>query len=141
MLLARQQQELLELAAEEFRATRIVESERGQRIEHAIRPGVPSVIRLDADDRHYDFRRNAEFVLGASKRCFVGTPEVDARFDPRRREKPGRELVPQRRDEHWTRNRFDDLGLVLHLREQAAQCLRTEAALARHFGNEVLYLR
>ena len=64
-VVARKQQVLLELAAEEARARRIVEGERGEGVDHAEATGVAAVVGLDADDGDHEFRRHAEIALGA----------------------------------------------------------------------------
>ena len=58
-MLVAEQEQLLELAAEELLARRIVERERDQRIEHAVLAGDAAVVGLDADDRDDDLRRHA----------------------------------------------------------------------------------
>ena len=65
--LARQRDELRELAAEEFRARWIVEGEGGERIEHAVLAGDAAVEGFDADDRHHVFRRDAGGLVRLSR--------------------------------------------------------------------------
>ena len=72
LLLARQQQELLELGAEISRARRVVEGERRERVEHAVLAGDAAVERLDADDADDHVRRDAGVLVRpcrASSRC------------------------------------------------------------------------
>ena len=76
VLLAREQQELLQLAAKERRAARIVERERRERVERAIAAGVAAVERLDADDRDDDLRparRSAPRRARARRRAHPST--------------------------------------------------------------------
>ena len=61
-VLAGEQQELLELAAEIAGPRRIVERQRGERIEHPVPAGRASVESLYADDRHQVLGRH--LVLG-----------------------------------------------------------------------------
>src|SRR5437762_3104801 len=93
-LFPREKQELLELAAEEFRAARIVESERRQRVEYPVAARIAPVIRFDADDRDDNFRGNTKLVAGAVQRAAVFMPEDDAGVDACRIEKPRREFIP-----------------------------------------------
>jgi len=58
-LLAGHDQVLLELAAEEPAARRVVERERRERVNHAVLAGVLAVERLDAHDRQHHVLRHA----------------------------------------------------------------------------------
>src|SRR5439155_24736428 len=113
-----EEQELLQLAAEEFRAARIVESERRQSVEYPVAARIAPVIRLDADDRDDNFRRNTELVASAVQRAAVFMPEHDAGVDACRIEEPRREFIPFGRRDDRPRHRRDDFRLMARLREQ-----------------------
>ena len=57
-----EQQELLELAAEVRGALRVVEGQRGQRVDHPEAAGVAPVDGFHADDRDHDLLGHAESV-------------------------------------------------------------------------------
>ena len=131
---------MLELAAEEFRAARIVESERGQRIEHRVAARIATVIRFDADDRDDHFRGNAELVPGAVQRIAVLVPERSAGVDACRVEEPRREFVPFGRRQDRARHRRDDFRLMVRLRKQPAQRARIETFVGDQLGDERAHL-
>jgi len=139
-LFFRKEQELLQLAAEEFRAARIVESERRQRIEHPIAARIAAVIRFDADDRDDHFRRNAELVPGAVQRVAVLVPECDAGVDACGVEESRREFVPLGRGQHRPRHRRDHFRLMTRLGEQPAQRARIETLVGDQLGDERAHL-
>ena len=140
-LLAAEQQELLELAAKEPCPPRIIERQRGQRVDHAIRAGIAAVQRLHADDGDDDLRWNAEFTLRALQHSFVLAQERNTAVDSRRTEKLRRVLEPLRRRKHGTRHRRDDLGLIAHLHEQTPQLAFVEGMIACHLGDEPAHVR
>ncbi len=58
---------------------RIVERERGQRVDHAEVAGVAAVDRLDAEDADDDLGRHAEVAFGPREQRVVVLPEAEAR--------------------------------------------------------------
>src|SRR5581483_3267522 len=72
--LARQQQELRQLLAEEVGAARIGEAEREQGVERRVLAAVRAVARFDPDDRHDQLGRHAVTALGARERVPVLLP-------------------------------------------------------------------
>ena len=79
--LAREQQVIFQLAAEEFGARRIIERQRGERIDDAPPPDVAAVEGLDADDRNDHLFGNSVFAAGARERRAVHAPEIKPRLD------------------------------------------------------------
>ena len=77
LLLAGQQQEFLELLAEEGLTRRVVEARGRQRIDHAMAAGVATIEGFHADDRHDNFGRHAVLGFGTGQRRLVLAPEVD----------------------------------------------------------------
>ena len=119
LVLLGEQQELLELAAEEFLARRVVEGERRERIEHAVAAGVAPVVRLDAEDGHDVLRR----APGTARRRARARRGARSRTARRRRCAPAvrkRSLVlPPRRDLlHRPGHGLDDLRLRLRRGQQ-----------------------
>src|SRR6185437_9073234 len=79
--LASQQQKLFEFAAEEFSPCRIVEAQRGQRVQHAVRAGQAAIVGLDADDGGQVLGRDAAAHTGLIERLAVRDPEFRALAD------------------------------------------------------------
>jgi hypothetical protein len=76
-----QQEQLLQLGAEERLARRIVERERGERVERLVLADVAAVERLDAHDRDDDLGRHAVFRAQRLERVALGPVERDALVD------------------------------------------------------------
>ena len=123
-MVAREQQELLQLAAKERGAARIIERQRRERVERPIAADVAPVERLDADDGDDDFRRHAKALLGAREIRRVRIPVRDAAVDARLRQELRRVLEPLRRLEQRPLHRGDDSRLVSAPREQRARAWR-----------------
>ena len=81
VVLAGEEQELLQFGAEEFGARRILERQRGQRLKHAEAAGIAAVFGFDADDGDDDFRRYAIERTGLDQLPLVFQPEAHAAVD------------------------------------------------------------
>ncbi|EXI80202.1 MAG: hypothetical protein AW12_02917 [Candidatus Accumulibacter sp. BA-94] len=81
-VLAREEQELLEFAAEELRSRRVEERERCQRLEDAEAAHVLAVDRFDADDGDDHLGRHAMDRLGALQRRGMCLPERQSAREP-----------------------------------------------------------
>ena len=132
--LAREKQELLQLAPEEGGAARIVEGERGERVEHPIVADVLAVERLDAEDRDDDLGRHSVALLGPREVALVGAPVRDAGRHARGREERPRIDVPFRRLEQRPIHRGHDRALEAHLPEHARERRALEAVFVGHLG-------
>ena len=109
---ARVQQVVLQFAAEEFGARRVVEGERGERIDDAVAAGVAAVHRFHADDGDDDFFGHAIEGGGARERLALPLAEFDARLDALAREKQRAIGLPGLRARLGGRgDRCDDGGL------------------------------
>src|SRR5712664_1935298 len=86
---------MLELAAEEFGARRVIEGEGAERVDHAPAPGMAPVEGLDADDRHHVFRRHAVGALGALQHLAMRLPERGAGVDAALLEERGAIVLPR----------------------------------------------
>src|SRR6266480_4036284 len=133
-------QVVLQLTAEELRAFRVIERERGEGIDHPVGPDIAAVSGLHADDAYDDLLGHAEFARGARKGLGVAVPELHPRFDAlgvdeyRSVSLPGRE-----RGFGGLLHRLDDRGLKLRLAEDAVELPAGEAMLLHHFGDELLH--
>ena len=134
-LLAREQQEVLELAAEECRARRVLEGQRGERVQHRVATLVAAVIGLDAEDRGDDLRRHAVARLCPLQQIAMRAQELDAGLGPqlghedRAIPMPGQALGRPR-------DRLQRRVLALDVLEQPAQLGGIEALALRHLLDE-----
>ena len=137
MRLPREEQEGFELRAEEVRARRVVEGERGQRVHHAPLAHVAAVVGFDADDRNDDLLRHAVLGLGASKRAGVLGGESHAVRDMALVDEDRPVVAP--RANPWRGGRADcleDLGLARGEGEQRMQFTLAESVALDHFADE-----
>ena len=80
-VLACEQKEVFELAAEEGGARRVFEGQRGQGFEHAEAPGIAPVLGFDADDGDDDLARHAVDGFGTHQLGAVFLPKREAALD------------------------------------------------------------
>ncbi len=137
---AAEHQVVLQLAAEELRALRVIERERGERIDHPVGPDVAAISGLDADDAHDDFLGHAELARGAREGLGVAVPELHARLYALGVDEYRTVCLPGgERGFGGLLHRLDDRGLKLRLAEDAAELLAGKAVLLHHFGDELLH--
>ncbi len=127
--------------AEECRAPRVVEGERGQRVEDGIAADVAAIVGLHAQDRDDHFPRYAQLGLRAVERRGVLVPERDAGVDPLGVEKARRVFIPLRGRKDRAHHGRDHLWLIARVREQPPQRARIEAFVGSEFGDERAHLR
>src|SRR3569623_1038195 len=134
-LLAGQNQVLLELAAKEFGAGRVVEGQRRERIDDAIFALVSPVAGLDADDGGDDLGRHAVSSLGALQSVDMALPELCAAFDARALNEDRAVLVP-RFAFGRTRDRVDNVLAEFHLLEPSLELRAIETVTLHHLDDE-----
>ncbi|MNQ66065.1 hypothetical protein D3C85_805440 [compost metagenome] len=141
LFFTRQQQELTQFLAEKFGTGRIVETERGQGIDHPVITGITSEKGFNANDRHDDLCRHAVFLLGTGQRRLVLTPEVhtacNARIGDEHRTVFFPLLDPLGRPGNGVENRL----LALSFAEHRHQLLTSKTVVAGHFTDELGHLR
>ncbi|MNP15834.1 hypothetical protein D3C76_1082060 [compost metagenome] len=141
LLLAGQQEELLELLAEEVGARRIVEAEGGQRVHHPEATGIAAEEGLDANDRDYVLRRHAVFLLGARQHFGVLVPELHTALDTRVGDEDRPVFLPRLDPLCRAGDGVEDRLLALDVAEQGDQLLAGEAIVAGHLADELRNLR
>ncbi|MNP11516.1 hypothetical protein D3C76_1037080 [compost metagenome] len=141
LLLAGQQEELLELLAEEIGARRIVETEGGQRVHHPEVAGIAAEEGLHADDRDDVLRRHAVFLLGAGQGVGVLVPEAHATGDAPVADEHRPVFLPRLDALGGAGNGIEDRLLALDVAEQRDQLLAGEAVVAGHLADELRHLR
>jgi hypothetical protein len=130
---------MLQLAAEEGRARRVIEGQRGERVDHAMAAGVLAVEGLDADDGHDVARRHAVLLLGARQRAAVGAPELDAAGDARLGDELRAVVLPHRLLGRRA-DQVEDGVAALHAREHRVELALDEAVALHHLVDERAYL-
>ncbi len=121
---------------------RVVEGERGQRVEHTEVAHEAPVDRLHADDADDHFRRHAEFFIGALQRGLVGAPEAHAGVDAHRVEKARLIHAPVLDGRGGRRRHELDCGSrIAHAREQGMQRGFVEVIARRHVADERVDVR
>ncbi len=134
--LAGHYQVLLEFAAEERLAGRVIEGERRERIDHAVLADVLAVERLDADDAEQDIDRDAGRRLGSLEFGLLQAVDLGATHYATLDQEPGSVLVPRERALGRSGDCPQDRGLRLDLREQRDEWLHLEAVLLADVGDE-----
>ncbi|MCY1426216.1 hypothetical protein D9M71_420320 [compost metagenome] len=141
LLLAGQQEELLELLAEEVGTRRVVEAQGREGVDDAEVAGVAAVEGLDANDRHYHLGRHAVLFLGAGQGIGMLVPEVHAFLDARRRDEDRPVFLPGPDPLGGAGDGIENGLFALHLAEQVHQLLAGETIVAGHLGDELGHLR
>ena len=140
-LVARQQQQGLEFAAEQLGARRMVEGQVGQGIEGMEAPGVAAVEGLDAEDGDDDRGRHAAGRLGVRQRRGVALPEVEAAGDASRLDEAVAIGPPRAAAGIGGRlDGLDDRRIGVRLVEQRQQPVRLETVALHHFGDEAAHV-
>jgi len=134
---AREQQVIDELAAKKIPARGVVERQRGERIHDAPAPRIAAIEGLDAENRHDDFRRDAELALRALERIRVRAPEPLARLDAAVVDEDRAVRIP-RPPVHRRRglNRIQDRGLAARPREHVVELALHETMTLDHLADE-----
>src|SRR5262245_23313128 len=139
--LARVEQERLELGAEELGAARVVECERGERVEHAEGAGLATVLGLDADDGHDDLGRYAVRGGRAREHPRVATPELHAGVDAARAHEAVAVAAPRALAAGNRGHQRHDGVEIARLREDLVELALAEPVSADHLGHEAADLR
>ena len=120
---------MLEFAAEECLAGRVIEGERRERVDHAVLADVFAVERLDADDAEQDVHGDAACGLGPLEFGLLLAMDLGATRDATLDQELGPVLVPRQRALGRLRDRLQDRWLRFDLREQRDERLGLEAVL------------
>jgi len=140
LLFTGQQQELTQFLAEKFGTGRIVESERGQRINHPVIAGITSEKGLDADDRHDDLCRYAVFLLGTGQHGLVLAPEVHTTGDARVGDEHRAIFFPLLDPLGGLGDGVENRLFALSLAKHGHQLLAGKTVVAGHFADEFGHL-
>src|SRR5262245_26516476 len=115
----REQQILLQLAAKEIRARRVLKRQGREDIENPEGAGNPAIQCLDTYGGDNDLFRHAIFARGACDDARVLLPEADPAVNTLRVDVGQTKFVPGPR-RAWRRHGANDGGARLHLREKPA---------------------
>ena len=135
--LAREQQIVRQFPAEEIGARRIVEGERGERVDHAPAAGVAAVVGFHANDRDDVFLRHAVDAPRARQHVAVARPELDPGADALRVDEDTAVDLPGLVGLGGGRlNGIEHRLLALCARKQLPQLARVERVLLYHLPDE-----
>ena len=129
-------QVLLEFAAEERLAGRVIEGERRERVDHSILADVFAEERLDADDAEQDVHGDAGCGRGLLEFGLLQAVDLGATRDATLDQELGPVLVPRQRALGRFRDRLQDRRLGFDLCEQRDERFGFEAVLLADAGDE-----
>ncbi len=129
-------QEVAELLAEEFAASRIVKAEGMQCVEHTVPAGKRAIAGFDTEDGDDDLRRHTVFFLGTREGVGMLAPEVDTAVDAFGLEKDRAVLGPVQGLFRGPRDRLEDALLRNGLVQRLGQIVTLEAVALHHVVDE-----
>src|SRR5690606_2742336 len=139
LFLARQQEKLSELLAEERLTWRVIETQRRQRIDDTIVAGVAAVEGFYTNNRNDHFGRHAVGRFGAGKRIFVLPAEIDTLRDTRISAEDWTIFLPGLASLGRPRNCIKDVLFALRLGQHFCQLFAGKAIALGHLLDEFGY--
>jgi hypothetical protein len=141
MLSAREQQVLLQFAAEERAARRVIECQRRKGVQYPMGACVPAVAGFNPDDGHDDLRIDTVGLFGLREYRRVLVPECDPPLDPALGQEDFPVFIPRQPLLGRLAHQCQDVVAALRLTEDFLQFLLAETVTGDHFVDEHLHLR